>query len=742
MKNLKIAAAMFASAALLAGCDLIESVGTTPTVTIAALSDTFDAQGEANVSVMLSSIALEEVTVSLTATGDAAAAVTMDKIVKIGLGSKSQALTVKVDLAQIKADTKVTIAIQSAVGATVGSPKEVSIAVKAGAASEDPAVVSIESDDQFAADATAKLTLKLNKALSTDVSVELAVNSSEDYSTIPAEALTFENPVVIKAGQTKAEVKVILDPATLVSGDNYALISVKSVSGNASAAKDAEAQILYTKAVTENLRSDWKVEFSGEYEEDGQVFHGITVSGVSDTQSYYLYVLEKGTIAGSFDSYGDFLQYVETYIVGPSLGTENAPRIKVGPETWLYYKLPVGGYEVVLVGCSESGHLTGDYATTQFDIEPSEEMKAVYEKYLGEWLLNNPRLTWTISQKVYGYSYTITGLEGLDFEVEAYLNDDLQLEIYSQEAVAENYIVTDSKGVDHTCTVGLYGLDDEDGYFWTGEYLIAYGELDEDGNIYLAPGKVANQEKEYTLGTMLFIAIENVEDGGAWSLSRAYNDLPNYLINPANIEVEETPVVDAAFEDFCGYWNFGGYGIDIYAGEEENTYVFSFGEGYEAAAKYEDGKLTLYDQTFAPFEHNSYGACTMILGGIFSYNNAEYFYYFSNNGGNFDSITKIFTAELHESGNITLVPGECEYGEYVGFRVRWIIINESSDYYGQGNSITETIYFSDIVKPIEEEETDEPAAISLRKANSRRVEAEKVLKARKAYRPYGVIDIL
>lgn len=743
MKNLKIAASLIAAAALLAGCDMLESVGSTPEVSISALNDSFDQQGEAVVQVALSSYALEEVTVVLSASGDLASAVTMEKAVKIGVASKTANVTVKIDLSQVKQDSSVKVAISSATGATVGSNKEVSIAVKAGAVAEEAAVVSIESDDEFAADATAHVTLKLNKALSTDVSVELAVKSSEEYATIPADALTFENPVVIKAGQTKAEITVTLNPASLVSGDNYALIAVGNVSGNASAAKDANVTILYTKAVTANLRSDWKVEFTGEYEEEGNVYHGITVSGVSDTQTYYLFVFDKGTIAANFDSTEEFLQYMETYVIGPNIGTENASRIKVGPETWLYYKLPVGGYEAVLAGCSESGHLTGDYASTEFDIEPSEEMKAIYEKYLGEWQLNNPKLTWTISQKVYGASYTIDGVEGLDWPVEAILNDDLQLEIYVQQ-VADSYSVKASDGNTYDCTVSLYGIDSDPnmGYYWTGDYVIAYGELDDDGNIQLTGGTVSSSGNTYTLGMMIYIAEAKSADK-AFSITSNYCGLPNVLINPANIPSEDTPVVSATFDQFIGNWLFGEYPIAVTAAEAENTYIFSIAEGFECLAYFEDGAMTLYDQKFGEeWEHDTYGSCQDFIAGLFSYNGKTYAYYFYNNGQDFDKHTKIFTARLHESGNITLEPGSCEYGDYVGFRYAWVITNPDSQYAGQGNKYVDVSFPEVVVPYIEEEEPSEPASIGLRKVKNRRIETERTFKAMNVYRPYGVIDVL
>ena len=675
MKNLKIAAALLACTALFAGCDIIESVGTTPTVTLTALSDSFDAQGEANISVVLSSLALEEVTVSLAVSGDAATAVTMDKIVKIGLGSKSQPLTVKVDLAQIKSDSSVTIAIQSAVGATVGAPKEVTFAVKAAAVAEDPGVVSISADDEFAADGTANVTLKLNKALAQDVTVELQVNSADDYVTVPAEALTFTNPVVIKAGETTATVKVTLNPDVLPTGDNYALIGIKNVTGNASAAKDAEVLIVYVKAIVANLRSDWSVVYGG-YNPEG--YDAIDINVASDTQTYYLTIYYGGTIDANFESITEYLQWFESTQIAPYIGTDDATQFSTGSRTAKFNRLDPETYEVYIIGCNADGHVNGDYAALTFEVKPTDEMLAAVESFLGDWVVNHH--TWTIESAGSVY-VTITGIEGEeDLPVEAFVNWDGNLEIQNQPYIYES----------ETQVIGLYGL--AGGSLWTSSgFTIAEVVMNADGeSAVITPATSPNGSVFESIAYLLY----SVSDGKYY----LYSDqiaLPATMERPAQTFEETTPVKAGAYEDFIGSWKYADYELLVEPVEGVDT-LFTI-SGFPSQSSYakpyavfKEGALVLSEQELGTWTSSNYGLCVDLLNAIFPYNDKEFRAYAWNTG----DPAVIFKAELHESGNLTLTPGTValEFNDgtsedvpVIGLCYSWMIIEEGSANYGKGN---------------------------------------------------------
>lgn len=705
----KIAIVALGAALVFTGCKKDEKDNDSVSVSISAVSSAFD-NGKATLLLKLSGKTDSDVKVTLSESGTLPdAKLSYDKSVTIPAGESFKEVAVSANAEGLEAgEYTATFTIASASGATVGTPKEASVTLAVNTVAK--VEVNIDADGSFT-DNKATLAVSLKKAVTADVTVTL--KAGEDVASgciaIPADALSFTNPVTVAAGSKNVDVEVSVDPSKLTPGEKYqANIVIDAVSDNAKIGTDDAVVISYEMPVTAKLREDWTVSFAGEYEKDGTVYHDIEVSGTAEEEGYYLFIYQKGTVASNFESVSEYLQYLESNVIGPSIGTEDAYQIKTGNTGWLYYKLSVGDYEIWMVGCSASGHVTGDYTTNEFSIEPSEEMKAVYDKYLGEWQLDSPRMPWTISEKVYGASYTITGIEGMDWPVEAILNDDLQLEIHAQADVVDSYEVT-YQGSTYDCTVGLFGIDNSEGYFWTGTYVIAYGDFDEDGNITLTPGTVSSSSGEYTLGTMIFIA-QDKGGQGAFSISNNSCGLPNMLIDPNNIEVDDTPVVTATYDSFIGTWSFGGgWGIEIAPSETENTYVFSIGEGYEAVAKFEDGKLALYDQVFGSFTHDTYGACSFMIGGVFAYGGSEYIYYISNNGQDVTKITRIFTGELHESGNITLTPGSCEYGDYVAFRYRWFITEEGENQY-KGNYLTDPIYLSDIVKPYEEEE--EPASVA------------------------------
>ena len=675
MKNLKIAAALLVSAAMFAGCNLLETVGSAPEVSLTALSE-FDAQGEAVVQVVLSTYALEEVSVVLAASGDAAAAVTMEKAVKIAVGSKTQNVTVKLDQDKVTADSVLKISITSATGATVGSAKEVSLAVTATAKPEDPATLTIAADDEFAEDATAKLTLKLNKALAEDVSVELQVLSSEDFLAIPAEALAFENPVVIKAGQTTAEVKVTLDASALPTGDSYAYIAIKGFQGNANLGQNKEVLIAFVKQIVAKVRNDWSIVYNGYQEAEGYDAVGINVSSENDT--YYIAVYGAGAVAESFDSVTEYLQWYENSNVAPYLDTEDAETVYAGNMTARYQRLNPDSYEVFIIGCNEQGHVTGDYATLTFTVEPTSEMVAAVESFLGEWIVNH--YTWNI-ESAGGVYVTINGIEGEDdLPVEAFVNWDANLEIVNQPYIKET----------ETEVIGFYGL--AGGSLWSSSgFTIAEIVLNEDGeSATINPVTSPNGSAFESLAYLLYdVAAEKYY---------LYSDqiaIPTTMQRPAEAVEETTPVVTATYEDFLGTWMYGDYEILIETVEGEEGYYYISGFPSQSSyskpvASFADGALHLTEQSLGTWSHNTYGQCVDLLNAVFSYGDKEYRAY----GWNTADPSEIFKAELHESGNLTFTPGEVtlEFNDgttqnapIVGLVYAWMIIEEGSENYGRGN---------------------------------------------------------
>jgi hypothetical protein len=97
-----------------------------------------------------------------------------------------------------------------------------------------PSAKLIIGGDSFFSNGTASINLMLSDAVSSDVTAYLVcVNEAEEgYSAVPLESLTFDNQVVIKAGETSAKTTLTLDTKDLNSAVKYqAAIKVDSASG-------------------------------------------------------------------------------------------------------------------------------------------------------------------------------------------------------------------------------------------------------------------------------------------------------------------------------------------------------------------------------------------------------------------------------------------------------------------------------------------------------------------------------
>ncbi len=210
----------------------------------------------------------------------------------------------------------------------------------------------------------------------------------------------------------------------------------------------------------------------------------------SETQTYYLSIYYDGTIAENFKSVTEYLQWFESTQIAPYIGTEDAEAISVGSRTVKYQRLDPESYEVFIIGCTEEGHVTGDYATATFTVEPTSDMLAAVEAFLGKWVVNHH--TWTIESAGSVY-FTITGIEGEDdLPVEAFINWDGNLEIQNQPYIYE----------DENQTVGLYGLADNSLWSSSG-FTIVEAILAEGGESAVLTPAIAPNGSPF--GSMAFL---------------------------------------------------------------------------------------------------------------------------------------------------------------------------------------------------------------------------------------------
>lgn len=548
----KLAVAGAAALALLAGCQKPENQAVTPKVSISATPSFTN--GAATLTLTLSAAATSEVTVTLGAEGTIPAAnLTYNNTVKFAAGSTSQTVPVTVKTDGLAGGSYVaSFSIKSATGAEVGSPSDASVTLTV-TEEATPSVVNITASDAEFVNNKATLTITLDKAQKDAVSVTLAIAAEvEGYTAIPAEALTLENPVTFVAGETSKVISITADPAKLPAGESWTVISIASVSSNATIGNKKSVYIMATNAMEAKLREDWTVAYSGEEEYEGAMYSLIEVNGLGEHGTYYIFIYEKGTVAANFDTVTEYLQFMEDEAITPALGTANAYQIKEGDTGWLYNQFPVGEYEIWLAGCSATGHLSGEYTTSTFSIEATQEQLDAYAKWIGEWDVTRQSKTdkWVITEKVPGGSFYIQGIDGNN----SYINDILVEAEYDAAndqiviATQENIKVMDIDGVDYYFS--LIGLYDNSTALVSGDFDLArISKTGENKATIASGGKVNLGGKTYDVTGMLFFAVPKGENNGYVFDGQVFYLWPETMTKI--VANEDDPV----FNSYLGTWN-------------------------------------------------------------------------------------------------------------------------------------------------------------------------------------------
>ncbi|MCR5019087.1 MAG: hypothetical protein K6A64_09855 [Bacteroidales bacterium] len=513
--------------------------------------------GKVDLIVALSGQSATNVGVTLTASGSIpASSLTFEKNPSIPAGTTSKTVSVTVDESTLEpGDYEATFSISSVTGADINVAKQsVTVKLTVEAAAIVPEVFISSYSDAFA-DGKASLKLALSQAAESDVVVNLKVETEMDgYSVLPASALTFTNPATIPAGSLDVTVEVSLDESVLEAGVSYyAILTLASVSENAKLASTKKtAYIEASKALTANLRSDWTVSFDGTTTTDGKVSQNIKVDGVGAEGTYYLFVYSKGVVAEEFDDITEYLVYMEEKAVGPALGTADAYPVKTGNSTWPY-TLNVGEYEVWLVGCTAAGHVSGDYATSTFKVEPTSSMLDAYDNWLGDWYLNRTAIT-IVENDRSDVSYTI---QAGDYFIDANLgwNGELQ------------FFVTDP------CTAaggeGFFGYypAEEEGYIniYSGTAAIGYAVLDET----MKAGTVDSTNDGYFLGMAAFTYNETSFTG--------WGDLEFEFPTKISRPVED---IDPNYTKWLGTWNIEGFSTPLTIAQDMPNESYTLGLFY------------------------------------------------------------------------------------------------------------------------------------------------------------------
>lgn len=496
---------------------------------------------------------------------------------------------------------------------------------------------------------------------------------------------------------------------------DYRLIVVGRVAGNS---YGTPADVPFkTPAVTFAEDPNWTLKYEGYQsgEEYPELF-SMTVATPGISGKYILLKAEKADMEGA--SVADFMEKA----VAPYIEGIMQPSVAAG-EDWSNLLLEDNAtdglsemdydidYVIFAVGITPSGYATGHYAYTEVN-KPDTALKLSYEDYLGTWKIDGN--IWTISEKVNGKTYNIDGIPGY-----AGLDCGNSTVVADYNAETGKLTITEQE-------MGEYN-DPDNGptkEYFSGATTVTLTSGDE--SLWpLYPQQADKPSKVLTFaqnadGSYVLRPNNGVEAVlFAWVIQTGEYAGYGNIITPAtllpNTNVEKVEITKASYSDFLGEWMFGDEQIMISQKEAGSTYSvtgFSMLDGLlgditELEANYDEatGQFYMSEQTLGSFDtadhrdmfgSNQYGVCDEMISGIFEYGGKEYFAY----PWNTKSPSRLFTGYLNDSGEIELMAGSCQYGQFVGFDAIWVI--RTGQHAGNGNNWRYETYLPEKILPMQQ----------------------------------------
>lgn len=316
------------------------------------------------------------------------------------------------------------------------------------------------------------------------------------------------------------------------------------------------------------------------------------------------------------------------------------------------YDLEYGKLYIVVVGFDEDAALTGKYAIKEIEkVSPYAFNK--YEDYLGQYTFTNSdgaEDIWTLSPKVEGQSYTISGLCGVT-------QDDIPGgQLAEAEFDSATGMVTISNQTLGTWTEGSYTLSDKLVAVWYSGSTAYSNENYMDDPLILSFGFNEAGKVDLLIESDSYGQLEGI--GYLYDVlgTSQFGSIANSSFSGAKLikgVIENTTV----YEDFLGSWNQSGtvvWTISEKVAGESYSITGMGGQGTLPAveAVFSGGKFTVTEAELGADQY---------ISGIFSYSGSSYLNY------PYEDPYVLFTATLNEDGNIDIKPGSCAYGRFTSF---------------------------------------------------------------------------
>ena len=317
------------------------------------------------------------------------------------------------------------------------------------------------------------------------------------------------------------------------------------------------------------VQSAWVPSYTPSESDETKAVIAVDASG--EAGSYFMAIASKADFVAAGSNHSDFLNKFALAELA------KAPKTYSGSASEEIDRPAVGDYILYVIGVNTAGELNAAYSYVEFKVTKA---LSPYEKWLGTWSVPRGDYvdTWTITENVPGQSYTIVGIDGCDGTGQA---PEVKIVATFDASDGSMSVATQACGTYTASSYGeanlnLYGIGPQ--YYYTGNYKIFTGTLNDDDTATLTPGTV--KSGSVTL-VGFFILIEPIEGSDKYVFNNnVETPLPNTITHLSQGEGSgEGGGGDtgggSAYEKWLGSWSVDGGTLVISQDVANSSYSVS-----------------------------------------------------------------------------------------------------------------------------------------------------------------------
>ena len=354
------------------------------------------------------------------------------------------------------------------------------------------------------------------------------------------------------------------------------------------------------------VQSAWTPKYVGPSEtHDDKSVVGVDVAEEAKASRYFIKVVPASEFAAAGGDDNFFLnKNAQSWVDEDPDTFRNSATVEVD-------KLEYGSYRIYAVGVTNQKEINYTYAVATAEVT---KVLSPYEKFLGTWAVPRGSFedTWTISEKVFGESYTIVGIDARDVPVEATFDASSgSLVVRANDNIGTNTIETSDGEV--TGTAAIYGKIDYQGtiYYITygsSPYVIFTATLDDVDakSATLNPGTVniTSLGGEFTLVGYAIFTLVGESAYSATTMSPLPNTITHLTYEGGSGGGDDGGGGDGgggggdtSYSSYLGSWRDSDGNVFTFSQKSANSsYTFS-GFELDVEVVFKDNKVLFYAQT-------------------------------------------------------------------------------------------------------------------------------------------------